>query len=299
MRARAMASSCRCPCERLPPRSRTSGVEAAGQALDEPRRLRARERALERLRARPRRRAPRARLSRTVPAKRNGSCGTSPTWRRSARRSHSRTSTPVHQHLALGDVVGAVHEARHRGLALAGRPDERHAARRAPTLNEQSRSTQSPPVVREPHVAGTPPRAPPAGAGGRRRGGRRRSRARCRAARTPARPTTMAACMTVYLAPRSRMGRKNRFVYSMKATRPPKVSAPATTSPPPYQTSRATAAEPMRLHRGVERGVVDGRAELRGAEVAVERGRTPPPPAARARRAGSPSCPGATPGGTR
>ena len=56
---------------------------------------------------------------------------------------------------------------------------------------------------------------------------------------------TMAACITVYLAPRSRMGRKKRLVYSMNATRPPKVSAPARTSPPPYQRSSATAAEPM------------------------------------------------------
>ena len=55
---------------------------------------------------------------------------------------------------------------------------------------------------------------------------------------------TMAACMTVYLAPRSRIGRKKRPVYSRKATSPPKVSAPVTTCPPPYQSSRATAAEP-------------------------------------------------------
>ena len=56
---------------------------------------------------------------------------------------------------------------------------------------------------------------------------------------------TTAACITAYLAPRSRMGRKKRCVYSRNATSPPKVSTPCTTSPPPYQSSRATADEPM------------------------------------------------------
>jgi len=50
--------------------------------------------------------------------------------------------------------------------------------------------------------------------------------------------------MTVYFAPRSRIGRKNRFVYWMNATRTPKLTAPVTISPPPYQTSSAKAIEP-------------------------------------------------------
>ena len=56
---------------------------------------------------------------------------------------------------------------------------------------------------------------------------------------------TMAACITVYLLPRSRSGMKARARYSRKATSPPKVKAPRTISPPPYQSTSATAAEPM------------------------------------------------------
>ena len=40
------------------------------------------------------------------------------------------------------------------------------------------------------------------------------------------------------------MGRKNRFVYWMNATSTPKVTAPATIWPPPYQRSTARAIEP-------------------------------------------------------
>src|SRR5439155_564187 len=54
----------------------------------------------------------------------------------------------------------------------------------------------------------------------------------------------MADCITVYLAPRSRMGRKKRLVYWMKATSAPNVSAPAPIWPPPYQISRASATAP-------------------------------------------------------
>ena len=56
---------------------------------------------------------------------------------------------------------------------------------------------------------------------------------------------TMADCITEYFAPRSRMGRKKRPVYSMNATSPPNVRAPARICPPPYQRSRARATDPM------------------------------------------------------
>ena len=54
----------------------------------------------------------------------------------------------------------------------------------------------------------------------------------------------MAACITVYLAPRSRIGRKKRLVYWMNATSAPKDSAPAPICPPPYQISSASATAP-------------------------------------------------------
>ena len=56
---------------------------------------------------------------------------------------------------------------------------------------------------------------------------------------------TMAACITVYLAPRSRIGRKKRLVYSRKATRPPNVSAPRHHLAAAVPQSSATAAEPI------------------------------------------------------
>ena len=54
----------------------------------------------------------------------------------------------------------------------------------------------------------------------------------------------IADCITVYFAPRSRMGRKKRLVYWMNATSTPNVSAPARIAPPPYQSSSASATEP-------------------------------------------------------
>ena len=54
----------------------------------------------------------------------------------------------------------------------------------------------------------------------------------------------MADCITVYFAPRSRIGRKKRLVYWMNATRAPNESAPAPIWPPPYQISSARATAP-------------------------------------------------------
>ena len=55
----------------------------------------------------------------------------------------------------------------------------------------------------------------------------------------------IADCITVYLDDRSRMGMKNLSMYSMKATRVPKVISPWTMRPPAYQTIPATASEPI------------------------------------------------------
>src|SRR5262249_47040447 len=54
----------------------------------------------------------------------------------------------------------------------------------------------------------------------------------------------IAACITVYFAPRSRMGRKKRVVYWMNATSVPNVSASAAIWRAPYHSSTASAAEP-------------------------------------------------------
>ena len=123
------------------------------------------------------------------------------------------------------------------------------SATRSPdvTVNEQSRSTQSSSAYANQTSRNST--AARGGAPSGRRGIRPAPGFRM-AGSTSSSPKirseeAMAACMTAYFAPRSRMGRKNRFVYSMNATSPPKVSIPRQIWPPPYQRSSATAAEPM------------------------------------------------------
>ena len=66
-----------------------------------------------------------ATLSRIVPVKRNGSWGTTPSWRRSEFSVTSRRSWPSMVTLPVGRVVEARDELGDRRLARSGRADER------------------------------------------------------------------------------------------------------------------------------------------------------------------------------
>src|SRR5262249_14993351 len=135
--------------------------------------------------------------------------------------------------------------------AISFRPPSTRSGLAAPATNEPTAISFGPPAVRsgladpatnEPTATSFGPPAVRSGLADPATtdtiGGARRSSPKIRSA------DAIAACITVYLAPRSRIGRKKRLVYWMKATSAPNDSVPAAIWPPPYQISSASAREP-------------------------------------------------------
>src|SRR5215470_8364107 len=256
-RARAMASSWRCPCERFAPRSPSGSSSPRGSASTNARAYAA---SSARRMASTGTSAPRAMLSATVPVKSTVSWKTVPTRRRRRSRSHSRTSTSSTSTRPRVTSYERISRRAHVDLPSPVAPTSATCSPVA-TRNEQSRRTSCSPVyenqTEEKSIVAFCERA------------ERACGATCASLRPPsvriglADPATtdtiagarssspkmrsaeaMAACITVYLAPRSRIGRKKRLVYWMKATSAPNESAPAPIWPPPYQISSASATEP-------------------------------------------------------
>ena len=80
-------------------------------------------------------------LSRTVPEKRNGSCGTMPDLPAVLGQVEAADVAPVDQELAALELVEARDQPGDAALARAGVPHQRHASRAGRMSSEKSGST--------------------------------------------------------------------------------------------------------------------------------------------------------------
>ena len=264
-----MASSWRWPCERLAPRSpRCSPRPARAAGATKRRRVGGFERA-RRCAGDRRAVAVEAQIRPRSCRRRGRSWKTMPTWRRRLARSHSRTSTPSTSTRPRVDVVGAVQQAREVVLpspvgptsaTLLARRDAERAVAQHPLLVRRTRTTRC-------SKLDAPPRPDLA----RPRRGRRRRR-RC-AGRESSRPKmrsadAIAACITVYLAPRSRIGQEEAAGVLDERDQPAEGQGPGHDPAAPVPEQQRQRERAQRFHRRVERGLEGRRAELGRALVA-------------------------------